>query len=56
MTWILAALGVISALASLAQTQPALTKVLSIVGGLIDIAIIVLLAQKPSGEYFKSRS
>jgi hypothetical protein len=54
-TWVLASLGVISGLASFAQPEPALSRVLAIIGLLIDIAIIVLLAQRPSNEYFRRR-
>jgi len=53
-TWVLAGLGVLSALASLAQAQPALSRILSLIGGAIDVAIIVLLAQRPSGQYFQA--
>ncbi len=52
-TWVLAGLGVLSGLLSLGQPEPALSRVLSIIGLLIDIAIIVLLAMKPSNEYFR---
>lgn len=54
-TWVLAGLGVLSGLVSLGQPEPALSRVLSIIGLLIDIAIIVFLAQKPSNEYFRKR-
>ncbi len=52
-TWVLAGLGVLGAFASLAQAQPALSRVLAILAGLLDIAIIVLLAQRPSNEFFR---
>lgn len=55
-TFILAALGVLSALSALVQTETALSKVLAVIGGLIDIAIIVLLARGESGRYFKGAS
>jgi hypothetical protein len=54
-TWVLASLGVISGLASLAQPEPALSRILSIIGLIIDIAIIVMLAQRQSNEYFRRR-
>jgi hypothetical protein len=54
-TWVLASLGVLSGLAALAQPEPALSRILSIIGLLVDIAIIVLLAQRPSNEYFRRR-
>lgn len=52
-TWILAALGVISALSSLAGTNTGGSRAASLVGGVVDVAIIVLLVQKPSSEYFR---
>jgi hypothetical protein len=52
-TWVFAALGVISALSSLASTATPISRVLSVVQGLIDVAIIVLLAQGASNRYFK---
>lgn len=36
--------------------QPALNIVLALVGVIINIAIIVLLAIKPSSDYFSQRS
>ncbi|MDQ2748089.1 MAG: hypothetical protein M3Y44_00915 [Actinomycetota bacterium] len=54
-TWVLAGLGVLSGLASFAQPEPALSRILGVIGLLIDIAIIVLLAQRPSNEYFRRR-
>jgi hypothetical protein len=52
-TWILAGIGVLSAVASLAQPEPAASKVVGIVGGIVDLAIIIFLAQRPSNEYFR---
>jgi hypothetical protein len=52
-TWILAGLGVLSALTSFAQPEPAASRVVNLVGGLIDLAVIILLAQRPSNEYFR---
>ncbi|MFN2519076.1 MAG: hypothetical protein ABR604_08560 [Jatrophihabitantaceae bacterium] len=54
-TWILAALGVLSALAGLAQPQPAFSRIVGLITAVIDLAIIVFLAQRASGEYFKGR-
>ena len=54
-TWVLAGLGVLSGLVGLAQPEPALSRVLSIIGLIIDIAIIVFLMQKPSNDYFRQR-
>lgn len=52
-TWVLAGLGVLSALASLAQPQPAFSRIVGLITAVIDLAIIVFLAQRPSGQYFK---
>ncbi len=52
-TWVLAGLGVLGALASLAQPQPVLSRILSIVTGIIDAVIIVLLTRRPSNEFFR---
>jgi hypothetical protein len=52
-TFIIAGLGVLSALGSLAQAEPAISRVFSLIGGLIDVAIIVFLAQSASSRYFK---
>ncbi|MFN2608476.1 MAG: hypothetical protein ABR511_11400 [Acidimicrobiales bacterium] len=53
-TFVLAGLGIVGALASLGQPEPALSRLLSIVGGLIDVAIIVMLTRLPSREYFRT--
>lgn len=54
-SWVLAGLGILSALLSLAQPQAGLTRVSSLISGVIDIAIVVLLAQRASNEYFRRR-
>jgi O-antigen/teichoic acid export membrane protein len=54
-TWVLASLGAVAGLASFAQPEPALSRILSILGLAIDIAIIVLLAQRLSNDYFRRR-
>jgi hypothetical protein len=54
-TWVIAGLGVVSALVNLGGDYPGLTKGLGLVGGLVDLAIIVLLLLKPSNEYFSRR-
>lgn len=53
-TWVLAGLGVLSVVGIIGQ--PALNIVLALVGVVIDIAIIVLLAIRPSSDYFSQRS
>lgn len=52
-TWVLAGLSVLSVVFLFGQ--PPLNLVLGLVGVLVSIAIIVLLALKPSSEYFSAR-
>jgi hypothetical protein len=52
-TWVFAGLGVISGLASFAQPEATVNRILGIVGLVIDIAVIVLLARPQSNEYFR---
>jgi hypothetical protein len=51
-TWVLSGLSVLFGLAGLLGTGTGLEKAVFVVGLLIDVAIIVLLARKPSNEYF----
>ena len=50
-TWVLAGLGVLSGLASLAQTQTPFQRVTTLIGAVIDLAIIILLAR--ANDYFR---
>lgn len=52
-TWVFAGLGVLSALTSLAGNSTTSSRVLSLIQGLIDLAIIILLAQRPSNDFFR---
>ena len=54
-TWVIAGLGVLGSLLSLGNAASGGARVLSIIAGLIDIAIIVLLARNDSSAYFKRR-
>jgi hypothetical protein len=54
-TWVITGLGIVSALASLGQTIAPASRVVGVISGLLDIAIVVLLLQKPSNAFFKSR-
>ncbi len=54
-TWILAALGVIDAIGSLAQTTTSASQTIAIIVGVIDVAIIVMLSQRQSSFYFNKR-
>jgi hypothetical protein len=55
-TWVITGLGIVSALASLGQTVAPASRVISLVSGLLDVAIVVLLLQKPSNAFFKPRT
>jgi hypothetical protein len=52
-TWVFAGLGVIGSLGSLFQVAAPLSHVVSVVTGILDLAVIVLLAQQPSNDYFR---
>ena len=54
-TFVLAGLGVLGGLLSLLGDGTGLEKGVGVIVLLVDIAIIVLLALKPSSEYFASR-
>jgi len=53
-TWVLAGLGAFFGLLSLAQPAPVFSRLISLVTIVLDIAIIVFLARRPSAEYFRS--
>ena len=54
-TWVFAGLGVLGTLSVLSGTETPLSRVFSLISGVLDIVIIVLLAQGSSGRYFKPR-
>lgn len=54
-TWVIAGLGILGAVTGFTQPAPTLSRTLGIIVGLIDIAIVVLLARGPSNEYFRRR-
>lgn len=54
-TWVLAGLGVLGGLLALLGDGTGLEKGLGLIVLLVDIAIIVLLAMKPSNEFFAAR-
>jgi hypothetical protein len=54
-TWVLAGLGVVGGLLGLLGNGTGLEKGLAVIILLVDAAIIVFLALKPSNEYFASR-
>lgn len=52
-TWVLSGLGVLGSISNLAQPEAALTKVIAVIELVVDVAVIVLLAMRPSNEYFR---
>jgi hypothetical protein len=55
-TWVITGLGVVSALLSIGQTVASASRVVSLVSGVLDLAIVVLLLQQPSNDFFKPRA
>jgi hypothetical protein len=54
-TFVIAGLGILGALISFGQPDPPLSRALGIVVGLIDVAVVVLLASAPSNRFFRRR-
>lgn len=52
-TWVFAGLGALSLVSTLVGAAPTTNRVLSGIGGIIDIVLIILLALAPSNEYFR---
>ena len=52
-TWVLAGLGALGGVTNLAQPQAALTKVIAGIELVLYVVLIVLLALKPSNDYFR---
>jgi hypothetical protein len=52
-TWVLAGLGALGSLSNLAQPQAALTKVIAGIELVLYVVLIVLLAMKPSNDFFR---
>lgn len=52
-TWVFTGLGILGTLISFAQAAPAASRVLTAVGGLLDVAIVVLLMQRSSNRFFR---
>jgi len=55
-TWVLAGIGVLFTVLGLLNPVNGLNLTLTIIGGLLDLAIIVLLATRQSNEFFKPRT
>jgi hypothetical protein len=54
-TWVIAGLGILGAVTGFSQPAPPAGRILTVVGGIIDIVIVVLLVQRPSHEYFRDQ-
>lgn len=52
-TWVIAGLGILGALLSLSQPDPPLSRVLGVIVGLIDVAVVILLALGESNRFFR---
>lgn len=52
-TWVIAGLGILGAALSLGQPDPPLSRTLGVLVGLIDIAVVLLLAAPDSNRYFR---
>jgi small-conductance mechanosensitive channel len=52
-TFVIAGLGILGALISFGQPDPALSRTLGIVVAVIDVAVVVLLASGDSNRFFK---
>jgi hypothetical protein len=55
-TWVIAGLGILGAVTGFSQPAPPASRILTVVGGIIDIVIVVLLVQRPSHEYFRDQA
>jgi hypothetical protein len=52
-TWVLSGLGALGSVSNLAQPEAALTKIVAVSELVLDIVLIVLLALRPSNDYFR---
>jgi hypothetical protein len=55
-TWVIAGLGIIGALVSFGQPDTPTTRILGGVSGLLDVAVVVLLALRDSNRFFAART
>ena len=53
-TWVIAGLGILGALLSLDQPDTTASRVLGSISGLLDVAVVVLLALPESNRYFRA--
>jgi uncharacterized membrane protein len=54
-TWIIAGLGILGTLLNFGQPDPPLSRALGVVVGLIDVAVVILLATGASNRFFNAR-
>jgi drug/metabolite transporter (DMT)-like permease len=52
-TWVFTGLGALGLITSFVQPNVTIGKVSGVIGGLIDVAIIILLALRPSNDFFR---
>jgi hypothetical protein len=52
-TWVIAGLGILGGLLSFSQPDPPLSRVLGVLVGLIDVAVVILLALRDSNRFFR---
>ena len=55
-TWVIAGLGILGTLVGFDQPDPPLSRVLAIVVGVIDVAVVILLARDDSNRFFRTRT
>jgi hypothetical protein len=55
-TWVIAGLGIVGALVSIGQPDPPASRALGIIDGVIDVAVVILLAMGESNRFFKPRA
>ncbi len=53
-TWVIAGLGILGALLSLGEPDPPLSRALGVVVGMIDVAVVILLARPESNRFFRA--
>lgn len=54
-TWVIAGLGILGALLSFGQPDPPLSRVLGVLVGIIDVAVVALLGVRDSNQFFGNR-
>ena len=55
-TWVLSGIGILGALGSLGQNVSGASRAVSLLGGVLDVAVVVLLMQRASNAFFKPRA